>query len=232
VNRLTWLVVPGLLVASLILSSCGSSANAPAASIAPSASITVGIDARWPPFSSQNKLTQQFEGFEIDIMNAITEKENLLVEYKNQPYDTLLAGMTQGLYDAAISSIVITEDLKKEMLFTDPYFAAGPIVVVLQSNTTITGKDTLAGNVGALKGTLGAAVVTGQYPENFKTAGGVFLDEGFGIAVTKSRKDLLNKLNNGLKAIRSEGMLDTFARKWFQAPKTPDTKTPPPVYIP
>ena len=59
------------------------------------------------------------------------------------------------MYDAAISSITITEDRKKDMLFSDPYFAAGQLVVVRVNNTTITGKDTLKGNVAVQLGTTG-----------------------------------------------------------------------------
>jgi len=57
-----------------------------------------------------------------DIVNAIAEKEGLNVEFVNVGWDPLLAGMAQGTYDAAISSITITEDRKKDMLFSDPYF--------------------------------------------------------------------------------------------------------------
>jgi polar amino acid transport system substrate-binding protein len=42
------------------------------------------------------------------------------------------------------------------MLFSDPYYAAGQMVVVRKDNTTITGKDTLTGNVGAQIGTTGS----------------------------------------------------------------------------
>jgi len=36
--------------------------------------------------------------------------------------------MAQGTYDAAISSITITADRQKAMLFSDPYFDAGQII--------------------------------------------------------------------------------------------------------
>jgi len=45
------------------------------------------------------------------------------------------------------------------MLFTDSYFEAGQIITVQKSNTTITSKDNLTGNVGAQLGTTGAMEV-------------------------------------------------------------------------
>ncbi len=133
------------------------------------------------------------------------------------------------------------------MLFSDPYFAAGQIVTVRKDNTSITGKDTLTGNVGAQLGTTGAmevekiktatlktyddiglafqdlmngqinAVVcdnpvalgyVGKNPDKLKTVGGIFTDENYGIAVAKGKTDLLAKINAGIKAIKSEELIE------------------------
>jgi ABC-type amino acid transport substrate-binding protein len=119
----------------------------------------VATDATWPPFESVNDKTKQIEGFDIDLFKAIAAKEGLKLEFLNVGFDPLLAGMAQGTYDAAISSITITEERKKDMLFSDPYYAAGQIVAVRKDNNTITGKDNLTGSVGAQIGTTGAMEV-------------------------------------------------------------------------
>jgi polar amino acid transport system substrate-binding protein len=118
-------------------------------------SITVASDATWPPFESVNEQTKEIEGMDIDIFDAIAAKQNLVVTYKNVSWDPLLAGMAQGMYDAAISSITITEDRKKEMLFSDPYFAAGQLITVRKDNTTITGIGNLKGTIAVQLGTTG-----------------------------------------------------------------------------
>jgi len=144
-------IVPVILVlGGLLVASCAS----PAAN-----TVRVATDATWPPFESVNDQTKQIEGFDIDLFKAIAEKEGLKLEFVNVGFDPLLAGMAQGTYDAAISSITITDDRKKDMLFSDPYYAAGQIVVVRKDNTTITGIGTLAGSVGAQIGTTGAMEV-------------------------------------------------------------------------
>ena len=140
----------GLVLIGAGLASCGGGA---------STKVRVATDATWPPFESVNDQTKQIEGFDIDFMNAVAAKENLNIEYINVAFDPLLAGMAQGTYDAAISSITITEDRKKDMLFSDPYYAAGQIVVVLKSNTTVNSKNDLTGSVGAQLGTTGAMEV-------------------------------------------------------------------------
>jgi polar amino acid transport system substrate-binding protein len=120
----------------------------------------IATDATWAPFESVNEQTKQVEGFDIDLMNAIASKEGLEIEFKNVAFDPLLAGMAQGTYDAAISSITITPDRAAQMSFSDPYFNAGQVVVVKKDNTTITSKDNLSGKkVGAQLGTTGAIEV-------------------------------------------------------------------------
>jgi polar amino acid transport system substrate-binding protein len=263
-KRLLWLVIGVVALFSLVLASCSSSpattqptSSAPASTAAGLApmNITVASDATWPPFESVNETTKGIEGMDIDIFNAIADKENLKVTYKNVAWDPLLAGMAQGLYDAAISSITITEDRQKDMLFSDPYFAAGQLVVVRKDNTTITGKDTLKGAVAVQLGTTGdievkkivaatskpyddiglafqdlingqvdavvcdnpvALLYVGKNSDKLKTAGSVFTNENYGIAVAKGKAELLNRINAGLKAVKAEGVIDQAATKWLK----------------
>ncbi|HEX7474928.1 MAG TPA: transporter substrate-binding domain-containing protein, partial [Dehalococcoidales bacterium] len=73
-KRLLWLLGVGLILSGLLLTSCGSSpATTPPAT--PFTEITVGTDASWAPFSYIDKVTQQFLGFEIDIINAVAARE-------------------------------------------------------------------------------------------------------------------------------------------------------------
>ena len=55
--------------------------------------------------------------------------------------------MADCKYDAAISSITITEDRSQQMLFSDPYFTAGQVVVVRKDNVDIKSKDDLGGKL-------------------------------------------------------------------------------------
>jgi len=143
----TWLLLIGLLVIGMIAPACSASSGG---------SLTVATDATWPPFEYVDTDTKEIKGFDIDVMTAIAEKADLDIEFVNVGWDPLLAGMAQGTYDMAISSITITEDRKKDMLFSDPYFAAGQIVVVGINESSITGPGNLSGVVGAQIGTTGA----------------------------------------------------------------------------
>lgn len=248
-KKLLILLVFIVIVASLVLASCSSTGEAAVAKI------IVATDATWPPFEYVDEQTKDIVGFDIDIMNAIAAKQNLNIKFENVAWDPLLAGMAQGTYDCAISSITITEDRKKEMAFSDPYFAAGQTIVVRIDEKDITGKDTLTGQVGVQLGTTGdievqkiktatskpyddiglafqdlmngqinAVVcdnpVSTQYVNKnagkMKVVGIPFTDENYGIAVAKTKTELLAKINAGLKAIKAEGVIEKASATWLK----------------
>jgi polar amino acid transport system substrate-binding protein len=161
------LLTLGLVLIVGMLASCGGGTPT---------KIRVATDATWPPFEYVND-AHEIVGFDIDLMDAIAEEANLDIEYVNVGWDPLLAGMAAGTYDAAISSITITVDRQKDMLFSNPYYGAGQIVVVQKSNTTITSKNNLTGKVGAQLGTTGAMEVekiTGAELVNYDDIGLAF----------------------------------------------------------
>jgi len=238
-------VLIGLMLFSLVLTGCAPKAT----------KVIVATDATWPPFESINEQTKEIEGFDIDLMTAIAEKAGLEIEFMNVAWDPLLAGIAQCQYDAAISAMTITEERKKQFLFSDPYFFAGQIITVRIDNTEIASKHDLSGKVaGAQIGTTGSfeiekiggatlktyddiglayqdlingqidAVVAdnplalgyvGENPDKLKTVGEVFTDENYGIAVCKTKEDLVAKINEGLKAVKAEGLIEELVEKWL-----------------
>jgi len=148
-KHLLWLLLVGIVVVGLLLAGCGGDGGDTGA-------ISVATDATWPPFEYIDTETREIVGFDIDLFDAIAERAGLEVEYVNVEWDALLAGMAQGTYDAAISSITIREDRLEQMNFSIPYYVAGQIIVTLTSNTDITGPETLSGkSVGVQSGTTG-----------------------------------------------------------------------------
>jgi polar amino acid transport system substrate-binding protein len=249
VKRIISLLLIAVMAVSLVLTGCTKSTT----------KVRVASDATWKPFEFVNEQTKAIEGFDIDLFNAIAAKAGIEVEYVNVSWDPLLAGMAQGTYDAAISSITITADRAKQMLFSNPYFAAGQIITVLKSNTSINSKADLAGKKVAVQlGTTGnievdniagatskpydeiglafqdlmngqvdavvcdnpvALLYVNENPNALKTAGAVFTDEQYGIAVAKGKDDLLKKINDGLSQVKAAGTIDTLAEKWGVASK-------------
>jgi len=87
---------------------------------------------------------------------AVAEKAGLEIEWVNQPFDSVLAGVAECQYDMAIAAVTITEERMATMLFSDPYVDAGQIVVVSKDEAEISGKADLSGKIVAAQlGTTG-----------------------------------------------------------------------------
>ncbi|CAG9000220.1 MAG: Putative ABC transporter arginine-binding protein 2 [Candidatus Celerinatantimonas neptuna] len=91
--------------------------------------IRFATEASYPPFESINK-DHQFVGFDIDLARAICSKMNKHCVFSHQPFDSLLASIEFGRYDAAISALDITPDRLKQVAFSRPYLFNGAVFLV------------------------------------------------------------------------------------------------------
>lgn len=170
-KRSLWFVLTALILASLLLPACGP---------AQKTKLTVATDATWPPFEYVDETTQEIVGLDVDLIKAIAKDQGLEIEIVNVPWDSLLAGMAQCQYDLSVSAMTITEDRKQSFNFSDPYFAAGQVVTVKTSNTSINGKNDLEGKtVGVQLGTTGdieSQKMAGVKVKNYDDIGLAFQD--------------------------------------------------------
>ena len=130
----------------------------------------MAINAAFKPFVFIDE-NGKLAGFDIDLLNALDEVADVEVAYVNTSIEDMLAGVTSGAYDAAISAITITPARQERMDFTTPYFRAGQAPVsffsagqglaIAMGNTTITGTASLDASrrVGVKQGTTGAEFV-------------------------------------------------------------------------
>lgn len=123
-------------------------------------------DSTWPPmeFINENK---ELVGFDIDLVRAIAKEGDFEVEFISTGWDGIFAGLINGEYDAVVSSVTITEERKKEMDFSDPYFNAGQLLAVRsETAASVAGLGDLSGKiVGVQIGTSGAIFVQETYPD-------------------------------------------------------------------
>jgi polar amino acid transport system substrate-binding protein len=57
----------------------------------------------------------------------------------------------------------------------------------------------------------------GKNADKLKAAGGVFTEENYGIAVCKTKPELVAKINEGLAAVKAAGVIDQLVDKWLAA---------------
>jgi polar amino acid transport system substrate-binding protein len=123
-----------------------------------SGDLVVGSDAAYPPFESVNTTTSKIEGFDIDLLNAIGAKAGFTPVVQNAPFDTIFTNLAAGQFDIVVSAATITAERAKTVTFSNPYFAAGQVIIVRKGDeTTIKGPADLVGKkIGVQLGTTGA----------------------------------------------------------------------------
>ncbi|MBN1123252.1 MAG: basic amino acid ABC transporter substrate-binding protein [Anaerolineae bacterium] len=147
-KRTKLLVLVVLAVVTLSLVACGGSKTSDV--------VVVGTNAEYPPFEYVDE-DSNITGFDVDIINAIAEKQGFTVEIVNTRWDGIFVALASGEFDMVISAATITEERKETVNFTDPYFNAGQMIAVrMEDAETITSPDDLPGlTVGVQLGTTG-----------------------------------------------------------------------------
>ncbi|MGB9771343.1 MAG: ABC transporter substrate-binding protein/permease [Candidatus Kapaibacteriota bacterium] len=106
------------------------------------------------------KIPSNIIGFEVDIVNAIAQYLGVETQFVQNQWDGLIPGLYRGDYDIAINGLEITEDRKKEVNFTKPYYVTHEQLVVLKGVNYINSLADLVGRkVGALKNSLAERIL-------------------------------------------------------------------------
>ena len=115
--------------------------------------LTVGSDIPYPPFEQGN--APDYEGFDIDLINAVAEEMGLETEIVDAPFDVILQG-GQGRFDLSIAATTITPARENRVDFSDPYFEAEQSLLVQAGGDVASIDDITADSVvGAQDGTTG-----------------------------------------------------------------------------
>jgi polar amino acid transport system substrate-binding protein len=146
------------------LAACGKQDSAaPSPSSVPATSAarvyTVGTDAAYAPFESQNE-KGEIVGFDIDIVRAAAEKAGIEVRFINTPWEGIFNALKQGDRDLLVSSITITDERKQSMDFSDPYFDAHQLIAVKTDSEVAHFADLKSLKVGVQNGTTGDEAVS------------------------------------------------------------------------
>lgn len=156
-KKLILLAVAAILAFSLI--GCTKTPVAPEGDGAAAATkLVVATDAPYPPMEMV-KEDGTFEGFDIELFEAIAADQGYELEFRTSGFDALIAAMgagTGGDFDAAISSITITPERAENMLFSNPYFDANQSLAVPGGSDVKTTDDIVSGKrVAVQTGTTG-----------------------------------------------------------------------------
>jgi ABC-type amino acid transport substrate-binding protein len=115
--------------------------------------IVVASDMAYPPFSFAPRKGPK--GFDIALMDEIARRVGFEVEYKDASFDFITRGLIEGLYDASISAMTITENRKGQADFSDPYYVVSEALVVGAGSEIESTGDLQDAALGVQRGTAG-----------------------------------------------------------------------------
>ncbi|XJZ27904.1 transporter substrate-binding domain-containing protein [Bacillota bacterium Lsc_1132] len=143
-----------VLLFTLLIAACGN--NNSAGDKGSSEKVyKVGVDTTYPPF--EFKEGNEYKGIDIDLINAIAKNQGFKIQLMPMDFGGIIPAMQANQLDVAIAGMSITDERKKIVDFSQPYFDAGLTVVVKKDNTSIKSVNDLKGKkVAVKKGTTGA----------------------------------------------------------------------------
>ena len=119
----------------------------------------VGTNAEFPPFEYLEK--DQMVGFDVDFINAIGKEMGKEVVMKDMSFDGLLPALQMKKVDLVIAGMTATEERKKTVSFTQPYYTASQVIIVKEGNNSIKSFDDLKGKkVAVMLGFTGDTIVS------------------------------------------------------------------------
>ncbi len=119
--------------------------------------LRVGTSADYPPFEYVNTETNDFVGFDLDLMRLLASKMGYgKTEIVNMDFDTIIPSLGTDKIDVASACITITDDRLK-VADAVPYLQTGQSIIVMkESNFEPKSLKDLSGKkVGVQKGTTG-----------------------------------------------------------------------------
>ena len=95
--------------------------------------LQVGSDIAYAPIEFFEEGTQNAEGLDVDLGNALAEELGVRAEFINTGFDGIIGALNAERFDILMSAMTVTEERQKEIDFI-PYFIAGTDILVAAGN--------------------------------------------------------------------------------------------------
>jgi polar amino acid transport system substrate-binding protein len=86
--------------------------------------LAVGSDTTYPPAEFIGEDGETIIGFDVDLFTLVAQKLGLEVEFETAPFDSIIAGVGSGKYEAGVSSFTINAERLQQANMVS-YFNAG-----------------------------------------------------------------------------------------------------------
>jgi len=95
----------------------------------------VGTSGGWPPFEIYNTVTDELEGFDIDLCNLIADELNVTIEWQDMAFDALVGSCVGGTIDLIAAAMFITPERIEVLASSVPYIRTNEVVISLENES-------------------------------------------------------------------------------------------------
>ncbi|MDR3073640.1 MAG: transporter substrate-binding domain-containing protein, partial [Deltaproteobacteria bacterium] len=124
------------------------------------APLRVAVRTDFPPMEFMDR-QGVLTGFSLDYLQAAGKAAGFRVEFIDRPWLVIFDGLLAGEYDIVASSVSITEERKKIMDFSLPYYKTSQTLVIRNGEEEDFTPELKGKRVGVQGRTTGAALVEG-----------------------------------------------------------------------
>jgi cyclohexadienyl dehydratase len=127
------------LVAAVVAITAAAHAQTPTASrldeIVSRGILRVGMTGDYRPFSFLDKTTSTFEGFDVDMANALGQALGVKIELVQTSWPTMMKDFEANSFDMVAGGVSITLERQKKGLFTTPIMREGKTPIARCADT-------------------------------------------------------------------------------------------------
>lgn len=151
-RAIVWVML--LIMAGAVFAGCGAAdTKAPAKK-----KIVIGLDDSFPPMGFRDD-KNNIVGFDIDLAKEAAKRLGMEVEFKPIDWSSKEAELNGKRIDALWNGMNITEERKKNVLFSDPYMESKQLIFVLSGSPIKSAADLAGKVVGVQQASIGEEVV-------------------------------------------------------------------------
>lgn len=169
----------------------------------PNGKLVMATNAEFAPW--EYKEGDEIVGIDPDIVKAMCDKMGYELEIDDMMFESILAAVTSGKADFGAAGMTVTEDRKKNVLFTDTYAQASQVVIVKEGSDIATPDDLAGKTIGVQLGTTGDIYVSDvegatveRYNKGFEAVQSLLTDKIDAVVIDQEPAKVFVQENEGL----------------------------------
>lgn len=165
--------------------------------------LVMATNAEFPPYEYYEG--DEIIGIDAEIAQAICDELGKELKIEDMAFDSIITAVSSGKADFGAAGMTVTEDRKKNVLFTDTYAQASQVVIVKEGSDIATPDDLAGKTIGVQLGTTGDIYVSDvegatveRYNKGFEAVQSLLTDKIDAVVIDQEPAKVFVQENEGL----------------------------------